>query len=159
MFSRLTNRSGTYALILLAENVTELTVGKLGEFQFEAGYYVYVGSAFGPGGLRARLTHHSRISNNPHWHLDYLKPATQIETIWYTTDLQPREHQWAATLSSYRNAAIPSRGFGATDCSCETHLIFFTTHPSGHYFRTKIREQDPGHGIVHWYTPQQGSRT
>ncbi|MBT8467436.1 MAG: DUF123 domain-containing protein, partial [Deltaproteobacteria bacterium] len=38
---------------------TEVEVGRLGTICFDAPFYVYVGSAFGPGGLAARLRAHS----------------------------------------------------------------------------------------------------
>ena len=46
---------GIYALVLHLEHREEITVGKLGTVTFPAGYYLYVGSALGPGGLEARL--------------------------------------------------------------------------------------------------------
>ncbi len=35
-----------------------IQIGKLGQFKFKKGYYAYVGSAFGPGGLNSRIKHH-----------------------------------------------------------------------------------------------------
>lgn len=55
---------GTYALLLKLDKQERITVGKLGTFDLPAGYYLYVGSALGPGGLRARLTRHRRGSEN-----------------------------------------------------------------------------------------------
>ena len=52
--------AGTYALVMLLARTTALSVGKLGPVTFNAGYYVYTGSAFGPGGLAARSGHHLR---------------------------------------------------------------------------------------------------
>ena len=45
---------GTYAVIYRCDADLEIVVGKLGHVALTKGYYVYVGSAFGPGGLRAR---------------------------------------------------------------------------------------------------------
>ena len=42
-------------------------------FEIRKGYYVYVGSAMGSGGVAARLKHHSKISKKLHWHLEYLQ--------------------------------------------------------------------------------------
>jgi Uri superfamily endonuclease len=49
---------GTYALLLNLPRAIHLRVGKFGAYRFPQGDYVYVGSAFGPGGLRARITRH-----------------------------------------------------------------------------------------------------
>ena len=50
--------SGTYALLLRLDAAVQLAVGRLGDFTFPEGDYVYVGSARGPGGLRARVRRH-----------------------------------------------------------------------------------------------------
>jgi len=58
---------GTYVLILSLDKVTQIEIGKLGTFLFKSGFYTYVGSAFGNGGLRNRLAHHLNISKKlPH---------------------------------------------------------------------------------------------
>ena len=64
----LSNQSGTYALLLKLPKQGQLQVGALGTFAFQAGWYVYVGSAFGPGGLAARVGRHLRGLGTPcHW--------------------------------------------------------------------------------------------
>ncbi len=49
---------GSYILILHLNRPERIAVGKLGKCSFPAGYYTYVGSALGPGGLASRLKHH-----------------------------------------------------------------------------------------------------
>ena len=54
---------GTYVLILNLKRAKRIVVGnskkaKLSSRLFQAGYYAYVGSAFGPGGLAARIKRH-----------------------------------------------------------------------------------------------------
>ena len=46
---------GTYALVLRVSAPTTLAVGQLGDITFSPGYYVYIGSAHGPGGVKARV--------------------------------------------------------------------------------------------------------
>ena len=120
---------GTYALILRATDGRRLQVGCLGVLHVHPGYYVYVGSAFGPGGVRARIAHHQRVASRPHWHIDYLRPCTHLEYVWYTYDRQRREHQWAQGFAGLPGAAVPLVGFGASDCACVTHLFCFTERP------------------------------
>ncbi|ELK52825.1 hypothetical protein D320_13259, partial [Haloferax sp. BAB-2207] len=55
---------GTYALVFDAPEAT-VEVGALGEHRFPAGAYVYVGSAFGTGGLR-RVRRHRRVAAGDH---------------------------------------------------------------------------------------------
>ena len=66
-------RQGTYALLLAVERRRRITVGRLGALAAAAGCYVYIGSAFGPGGRRARLRHHLGVAQRLHWHIDYLR--------------------------------------------------------------------------------------
>jgi len=49
---------GTYILIARVSQMKRLAIGSLGEFDIIAGFYAFVGSAFGSGGLRARIGHH-----------------------------------------------------------------------------------------------------
>jgi Uri superfamily endonuclease len=75
-------------------------MGSLGRLQLRPGYYVYVGSAFGPGGLRARIEHHARPAVRPHWHIDYLRRYTRLEAVWYCG--QRCEYECAAAWLRYR---------------------------------------------------------
>jgi Uri superfamily endonuclease len=133
------NLPGTYALILCAAADRLIDIGKLGRFAIPQGFYVYVGSACGPGGLKARIAHHKKISQRPHWHMDYLRPVLHLKEIWYTCDAIRHEHQWAKTLGGLALASTPIIGFGASDCSCKSHLFLFSAKPSLRLFRDKLR--------------------
>jgi Uri superfamily endonuclease len=115
---------GTYILVLLLPKAANLQIGRLGRFDFVAGFYTYVGSAMGPGGLSARLRHHLHISNKPHWHIDYLRPSAKVEEIWYREEKTILEHHWADVLSRLNNVTEPVKGFGASDCPCSSHLFY-----------------------------------
>ena len=140
---------GTYVMLFYLSQPLQCRVGRLGQVKLAAGYYLYVGSAFGPGGVRARTDHHKQISRRPHWHLDYLRPQMQLLEIWASYDTQPREHLWAETLAAMRGARTPVTGFGSTDCSCSSHLIRLSYKPSLAGFRRRIRKKEPGHAPVH----------
>ena len=71
-------KPGTYALILSCTSNARIQIGRLGTMQLQRGYYVYLGSALGPGGLRARIAHHQKLSPRPHWHIDYLRAHTPV---------------------------------------------------------------------------------
>lgn len=120
---------GTYAVILKSGSLREVSIGKLGLLTVQPGYYVYVGSAFGPGGLRARLRHHLRRSSKPHWHIDYLKEFLDIVEICFIPGMQRHEHRWAAILQWRTAAVMPFPRFGSSDCQCRTHLFFYETRP------------------------------
>lgn len=119
--------SGTYLLFLYCENAVEIQVGKLGLFEFQPGYYHYIGSAFGSGGLKARIGHHNRISQSPHWHLDYIRPNLVLTDIWYSLDNIRHEHAWAECLYYTLGLQIPVAGLGSSDCQCRSHFLYSDT--------------------------------
>ena len=129
MFEAIPRQPGTYLLIFRSEQSTRLDVGRVGSIQLQVGYYLYVGSAFGPGGLQARVRHHAKISTRPHWHLDYIRPALSLTGIAYSTDMLRYEHAWAGRLYYTRQMAIPLRSLGASDCRCESHFFYTQDEP------------------------------
>ena len=142
------NLPGTYVLVLKSVHDQRIEIGKLGRCHIRPGFYLYIGSAFGPGGLKARISHHTRISSLPHWHIDYLRSILHLKEVWYTVDAERYEHRWADIISGLKGAMVPISGFGATDCSCKTHLIAFTDQPSIRFFRRRVHSQIQGHGSI-----------
>jgi Uri superfamily endonuclease len=142
------NLPGTYALVLKSSSDQRVEVGKLGRLAVQSGYYVYVGSAFGPGGLNARIRHHARITSRPHWHIDYLRSLLHLNEVWYTYDSKRQEHRWADLLRCLTGATIPIAGFGASDCSCKSHLFAFTAQPSIRSFRRRLCTRSNDHAKI-----------
>lgn len=126
---------GSYILVLqLEQAVGDLQIGKLGQFTFPAGYYLYVGSAFGPGGLEARLRRHERREKaRPHWHIDYLRAHARLCEIWTVGGGVRLECRWCAALAAIPALATPAPGFGASDTGCRSHLFFMPRPPSPHF--------------------------
>lgn len=122
---------GTYLLVFESDVHTDISVGRLGQLKLIPGYYVYIGSAFGPGGLRARVRHHHGISQRPHWHLDYIRPHLGLREIWFTTDTNRQEHAWADSMYYTMHMQIPKPGLGSSDCQCESHFLYSRVKP-GH---------------------------
>ena len=125
----LPDQPGTYVLILELCRHSMIAVGKLGTFDFPAGWYTYAGSARGPGGLAARVSRHERAAKTLHWHIDYLRAQADLIAIWYATGLRERECTWAQALSQLPGASLPVSRFGASDCRCPAHLIHFSSQP------------------------------
>lgn len=117
---------GTYALILRCRKAVNIRVGRLGTVALRPGHYIYVGSALGPGGLRARIARHRRRDKKRHWHIDYLRRHTAFIDAWHLADGQNHEHEWAAALAERYEIAHPR--FGASDCRCAGHLLYAGTH-------------------------------
>jgi Uri superfamily endonuclease len=114
-----------------------ISVGKLGEIAFPAGCYLYVGSALGPGGLRARLERHRRRlgkSKHAHWHIDYLRERATWAGAWGQATGERLECAWAAAMRSLPDVEVGAPGFGASDCRCQTHLVRVPALPSDDWF-------------------------
>jgi Uri superfamily endonuclease len=140
--------AGTYALILRAPEPARIRVGSLGPMEVLPGPHVYVGSAFGPGGLAARVGRHVRGDGRVRWHVDHLRAVAEVEGAWITTDPVRREHLWAEVFRAWPGATVPLAGFGASDCSCETHLVRLRRRPSLARFRRVVAARDRTHAAV-----------
>ena len=133
--------SGTYALILQLNAGRLIQVGKLGAFCFPAGCYIYIGSAFGPGGLAGRLGRHVapvKPDSRLHWHVDYLRRWASVAEIWLAENAETREHDWAKMAGRLPGSALPVPRFGASDCRCQSHLFHFEKAPSVEQFQASL---------------------
>lgn len=126
---------GTYVLLLRAPAGGEVQVGKLGTLALAGEWYAYVGSAFGPGGLGARVGRHLSGRGAPHWHIDHLVRAAEVAEVWFSTHERRREEAWVSALRAAPGSANPLPGFGAGDCGCEGHLFRFDARPTVEDFR------------------------
>ncbi|MBW2029695.1 MAG: GIY-YIG nuclease family protein [Deltaproteobacteria bacterium] len=132
-------KPGSYAIVFLSKGRGLVRIGRLGTLELQKGYYVYLGSAFGPGGLRARVTRHLSGPRIKHWHIDYLSGIVTPCEVWYTPDTIRREHHWAGVMARCQGVSIPLRGFGSSDCHCEAHLCRFDRPPDVRSFGRSLR--------------------
>ena len=117
---------GTYILILSLSGSHEIVIGKLGALNFLPGWYAYVGSAMGPGGLAARINRHLKTKKKMHWHIDYLRPFTSVIGAVVASGKEKKEHQWATNLNKPPFPGTAINDFGCTDCNCRSHLFRFS---------------------------------
>ena len=135
--ANMTKGPGTYLLLLRLEDDREIAIGRLRSLLFPRGYYLYIGSARGPGGLRARLARHCRRGKHPRWHIDYLRGHANLIEIWTVESDEPLECLWAQKLARLSPArAIPH--FGSSDCRCPSHLFHFRKKPSHRQFADSL---------------------
>ena len=120
---------GTYALLLELHPEALITVGRLRAFCFPAGYYVYVGSALGSGGLAARLARHRRRDKKLRWHIDYVLAHARIVGVKIDDSGERLECAWARALLSMPRAQVVARRLGSSDCACPSHLIYLGSSP------------------------------
>jgi Uri superfamily endonuclease len=136
---------GTYVLVCRSSREAQVEVGRLGALPIQRGFYLYVGSAFGPGGVAARVAHHLTHGPKRHWHIDYLWPVLRILEIWYSHDSRRREHQWAHVLCHGMDCLPAFARFGASDCRCDSHLAFSKQLPSFGSFRAHVHRMIAPH--------------
>jgi Uri superfamily endonuclease len=122
--------------------------GRLGVLAVQPGFYVYVGSAFGPGGLAKRVGRHARAEKKCRWHIDYLTAVATLDEVWHTLDDAHWECQWASGLKQIRGATVPLDGFGSSDCRCPSHLFYFQKRPSLRVFRQRLARSLQGLGPI-----------
>lgn len=120
------NRKGVYVLILKLNQESDIQIGKLGKLHFRKGFYAYTGSALGTGGFK-RVERHFNVSTgkNPtrKWHIDYLLPKSKIINAILLPTEDAIECKLARGLRKISGISL-IQGFGCTDCTCETHLIY-----------------------------------
>ncbi len=112
---------GAYAFTVALPAPLLLNIPRFAGTILPAGSYVYVGSARGGGGLRARLQRHLRRSKPLHWHIDRLTVTGAVQQIIAV----PQGHECALMqrLQSLPGVTVPLAGFGASDCrACEAHM-------------------------------------
>lgn len=110
---------GAYLFLLRLPHAQPLQVGRLGEFDVDAGWYIYVGSAM--AGLDARLRRHRRRRKRIHWHIDHLRQAADEVVPLAIRSSRRQECDLAADVGRMYGLAIPR--FGASDCGCPGHLF------------------------------------
>ena len=161
---RIPARPGAYVVEFHLEEGQYLTIGRLGQALFSPGAYLYMGSAGGPGGLRARLGRHmTNKIDRPHWHIDYLhQVARPVAYLYLTTpnsnlSPMPLECRWSQAITELPDAGLPLSGFGSSDCrsGCRAHLVHFRRQTTEIIFLASknIREcltQNLAEGSLSW---------
>ncbi len=116
---------GSYLLVIELHQSVSLSPGSLPHSRFARGFYVYVGSAM--NNLQSRINRHLRRQKTQHWHIDYLTPlASKIRAIPFRS-ARRLECALARKLESLSEHSC--RGFGSSDCRCDSHLFFFEKPP------------------------------
>jgi Uri superfamily endonuclease len=134
---------GTYLLVLRLGRAAQIQIGALGLFGFPAGWYIYAGSAMGPGGLRARLARHSRAEKRLHWHIDYVLAVGVLQATWQVASLERLECAWATAVSELPGAQCPALGFGSSDCGCPSHLVYLSYRPTDRQMQCALAQRTP----------------
>jgi Uri superfamily endonuclease len=115
--------TGAYGLEFVVEQPFALRAGRLGMVVLPAGRLRYLGSAYGPGGLGARVRRHlDPTRRRDRWHVDALTRAVPVTRILVVPGGQECELVAAHLEDGRWSAPVP--GFGSSDCRrCPSHLL------------------------------------
>jgi sugar fermentation stimulation protein A len=125
MVEREAHDRGCYLLILRLRKGATIEVGKLGKVRFRKGYYTYVGSA--QRFLSKRVERHRRLRKRLFWHIDYLRSVAEFHTVLPIRTSDDLECKVAGAVKLVADGEVP--GFGASDCSCTSHLFWSEVDP------------------------------
>ncbi len=116
---------GSYILLIKLDKDNVMEIGRSGPHNFQRGWYIYVGSAQGSGGVRARLKTHLGVNKNRHWHIDWLLRHAKIVRTYYLIGTKNRECVWSQAIANSPYITVPVKRFGASDCvnKCPAHLF------------------------------------
>ena len=116
------NQSGAYLLAIDLRTPMTVAIARRPPRTLAPGCYLYCGSAYGPGGLAARLRRHLRADKKPHWHVDQLTVAAGVAGI--AVSPADCECDIVDQLKVAADVSVPVAGFGSSDCRrCSAHLL------------------------------------
>jgi Uri superfamily endonuclease len=129
---------GVYILILRLPRPSTIKIGSLASTRLKAGWYAYVGSAWGSGGVLRRTDRHKRCEKKKHWHIDYIREYAEIIEIWFSHVDATFEHNWSKHLARLEWVEVPLANCGSMDChqNCPTHFFRFKRRPTVSLFRS-----------------------
>jgi Uri superfamily endonuclease len=116
-------QKGVYQLLVYLPQSAYIEIGKKGTFRFPKGYYVYTGSA--KSGLKGRVERHLRKEKKRFWHIDYLLNHALVKQVFLFPDEMIDECSLSRKMLKKSEAKVIVPKFGASDCNCPTHLVFF----------------------------------
>lgn len=120
--------TGIYCLIIRLRQGCRIKIGCLGTFHFPAGFYVYAGSA--QNNLERRIERHLRQEKKMRWHVDYVLRYGHVVSVHTYAGKKHMECVLSNEIGSMKGASLPVKGFGSSDCSCNSHLYFFRHAPT-----------------------------
>ncbi len=113
---------GAYLLVVELGQSLPLDGTALAPAVLPPGCYAYCGSAYGSGGLGARIGRHLRRGKALRWHIDQLTDAGRILCVGWRPHGQ--ECALVAGLCGLPGVTVPVAGFGSSDCRrCAAHLL------------------------------------
>lgn len=134
---------GAYVLIIRVARVVHIRLGRLGDYELVPGFYAYVGSACGRGGIRDCVDQHLASASDPIEHIDILLSHAELVEVWYAVSDRRLVGEWASSLAAAPGFQQPIPRFGSSDYhrSRTNHLFFCRKYPQFQWFKTIIRDR------------------
>lgn len=133
---------GTYLLLFHNRINQAIEIGKIGTMEVQQGYYLYVGSAFGSGGIKARVNRHIRQDKTLKWHIDYLRSHCCLERVFINYSANKQESNWVEKLQQQSSFSTGFNGFGASDSHHSSHLFFSPSLPTNRKISHTLKTKD-----------------
>ncbi|MEZ5840874.1 MAG: GIY-YIG nuclease family protein [Hyphomicrobiales bacterium] len=120
---RILPHPGAYVLAIDLGQPAAISLPRQPEILLPAGWYLYCGSARGPGGLAARLGRHLAAEKKQRWHVDRLTVSARRRiALPFPGDMT--ECRLVAAIAAMPQFSQPAPGFGSSDCRiCKSHLL------------------------------------
>jgi histidyl-tRNA synthetase len=107
------------AYLLLIELAAPIALVRPTRAILQPGRYLYAGSAYGPGGLNARISRHMRCDKRKGWHVDQLTTSAAVLGAW----VLPHGNE-CDLIEQQPELPVPIVRFGNSDCRrCRSHLL------------------------------------
>ena len=139
---------GTYIFFARLDSDRDIHINKAGHArQCPKGWYAYVGSAFGPGGLKSRLNRHFLKNGKAHWNIDFFRQAVKPHPkAWVSFQSRKLEPLWSSVFQVMPGVSMPIANFGNADARSDsshtrkapTHLFHFKRRPRLDVFQSLL---------------------
>lgn len=130
---------GVYLLKLRIEENKNIKIGALGQNDFSAGYFFYAGTA--QKNIQSRVKRHYSKDKKLHWHIDYLLNEAELIDD-FIFELPRAGECFLTELMKLNGGQVLVDGFGASDCSCRSHLIYFSFEKGDIFINNILDELD-----------------
>ena len=105
---------GAYLILIRLAEACRLDIPRLPAGRLAPGWYLYAGSARGPGGIRARAGRHLRRGGRMRWHVDRLTAVAA--GLWAFPAPGGQECALIDALLARPGFETAMPGFGSSDC-------------------------------------------
>ena len=119
---------GTYLLFLKINKPLRVEIRNK-EILLDSGFYIYVGSAYGEGGLSSRIHRHLRKEKKLHWHIDQITTKDSCQFHGVAAFPNEKSECELSNLISKFEKVKSIKNFGNSDCqkNCKSHFFYFET--------------------------------